>query len=110
MEYPRITRYGEIGNAPVSVRTVIESANTITNHNIPRTYRLVTKTAGYESAGSMARWTDESHGVTFELDGCTHGQWYKSLDHAKENFDNLVANGSYLYREVKDGVPVRYEK
>lgn len=76
--YPRLAEYGQIKDAPRSKVTVIDRRYVESKR---REYRLEHGTAGYEPAGSIARWTDEYWAVRFDLDGARHGQ--VSRDEAK---------------------------
>jgi hypothetical protein len=57
-----------------------------------REYRLVQSTAGYECAGSCARWTDGYTAVLFDSDGAVHGRRFKSEADARALFSRWIAD------------------
>lgn len=59
-----------------------------------RTYRLVRCSAGFTTAGSVARWTNGYYAVWFELQGARHGQQFKTLEEARERFELWAADPS----------------
>jgi hypothetical protein len=53
--------------------------------------RLLKSTAGYEMAGSCARWTDGYYAVRWNrVDGSIHGGRYKTLAEAVAHFDRVT--------------------
>jgi len=72
-EWPAIAEYGQIENAPRSRRTVVQ---------VVGRYTLRHGTAGYETAGSMARWTAEYWAVVVVLDGAEHGHRFRTAEEA----------------------------
>jgi hypothetical protein len=74
-------RTAEYGTYPDSARSVVKV--------IARQgkYTLKHHTAGYEPAGSCARYTDEVWSITFELDGSTHGRRFRDQWDAHKLFD-----------------------
>lgn len=53
-------------------------------------YTLSHRSPGYESAGSMARWTDERWSVLFVCDGATHGRSFSTEQAAREHFERVT--------------------
>ena len=53
----------------------------------PRQFYLKHHSAGYEPAGSMARWTDERWGVTFDQGGAINGRRFLTLPPAQDLFN-----------------------
>jgi hypothetical protein len=53
-------------------------------------YQLVSATAGYEPAGSMARWTNGYYGVWFHVDGARNGRRMLDATEARELFEAWV--------------------
>lgn len=52
-----------------------------------REYTLKHHTAGYEPAGSCARYAEEKFSVTYPFDNAIHGKAFKTEIEAKEYFD-----------------------
>ncbi len=52
--------------------------------------RLVSRTAGYEPAGSLARWTDGGFSVLFDMGGAQHGNSYRDEAKARARFAELT--------------------
>jgi hypothetical protein len=85
----------EVNDSNRAKRTVIKSAR---NDNLRATYTLTHTTAGYEPAGSMARYTEESWGVLYTTDnGAMGGEWFKSLEYASNRFDAIITPGQIAY-------------
>lgn len=79
--------YKDIKDDEFSKRTILASGMGSFNRN----YDLVHKTAGYECAGSCARYTNESWGaIATNRDGTTSGQWYKTETEAREHFERVT--------------------
>jgi hypothetical protein len=77
---------------PLSTRTVLGAART--NSIL---FTLVHATAGYEPAGSMARWTNESWGACYQLkDGTQGGQWFSTLQAASLKFKRAAVLGERI--------------
>ncbi len=58
----------------LSYRTTLAEAPMTRGGMAGRTMvRLVSRTAGYEPAGSLARWTDGGFSVLFDMGGAQHG-------------------------------------
>lgn len=55
------------------------------------TYQLIHRTAGYQCAGSCARYDAEGWGVIFNKCGASHGRWFKSESAARELFAQWTA-------------------
>lgn len=53
-------------------------------------YTFSHRSAGYEPAGSMARWTDERWSVLFMSDGATHGRSFSTEQAAREHFERVT--------------------
>jgi hypothetical protein len=79
----RIAEYGAIRGQALAQRTVLGTAF---NPRLRRTYTLTQVDAGWEPAGSMARWTDGYYSVTFELDGSRNGRRFTTQQEAVETF------------------------
>ena len=81
MHLPRIAEYS---------RDLIMNSVTVLSHKMVRLgysdrqveLRLEHHTAGYEPAGSMARWTDERWSVGTDVDGAYHGICYLTFERA----------------------------
>ena len=87
MTKPYIAEYGTIPENEMSQRTVLETGKGA----FGRPHELVHKTAGYEIAGACLRLTGEAYGsLSYDPSGTRHGQWYKTLGEAKENFLRLT--------------------
>lgn len=79
--------YGTVPESDMSQRTVLAFGQGA----FKRHHELVYKTAGYEMAGSCLRITGEAWGsLNYDRKGTSHGQWYKSLAEAQENFLRLT--------------------
>lgn len=83
--WPKITEYAAIKNAPRSHKTVMKIVGKYTLHHA---------TAGYEPAGSMARWTKEYYAVVFTLDGAEHGQRFRTAQEAYDLLNRWVQRSS----------------
>lgn len=53
-------------------------------------YRLEHYTAGYEPAGSRARWTNEGWAVRFNSGGSVHGRRFKTEKEAIDRFNEVT--------------------
>ena len=83
-----ITEYGNVTDENRSRRTILEDCV----GSDGRRYALVHRTPGYECAGSMARWTNESWAVETWIDGTRHGQRFKNESEARALFDRWSTN------------------
>lgn len=82
-----IKEYRDLTDTERSVRTVHARATGA----FGREYTLVHKTAGYECAGSCARYTEELWGaIGRNFDGTTTGQWYLTEAEARAHFDRVT--------------------
>lgn len=80
-----IKEYSQLTAADRSIRTIIAGAPGSRAH-----WQLIHKTAGYECAGSCARYTGEAWGAIAKSNsGTTYGQWYKTEAEAREHFDRV---------------------
>lgn len=85
---PRIAEYGTLRPEQFGAKTTLAA--------VPRrngTMRLIHRTAGYQIAGSMARFDAEAWGSIYECrtDGTTHGQWFRTEAEARARFDAIIA-------------------
>ena len=85
---PHTKEYRDIHPSNMSVKTTHAEASGA----FGAVYRLVHKTAGYECAGSCARYTDAAWGAiaTSAMDGTMFGQWYKTEAEARTHFDRVT--------------------
>ena len=74
--------YGTYSDAQRSIKRTIDSTNVG-----GREYILYHKTAGYEPAGSMARWTEERYGVSFFEHIASHGRMFLTESEARTLFN-----------------------
>lgn len=80
-----LAEYRDLTDADHAVTTVIDEAR---DPESGRTYRLEATTAGYEPAGSCARWTRACYAVRVVLpDGKTLSHRYRTYAEARELFD-----------------------
>jgi hypothetical protein len=105
-EYPEIAECGSQPGAPVSLRAVVEARA----GKDGREYRLEQASEGYESAGSMMRWTDGYWAVSFDFEGARHGRRFKEEADARTLFDqwappaaDLAATLRALGESLPDG-------
>lgn len=88
-ETPRIVHPGHVTDENRSRFTVIDK-----RVYKGREYTLGHRTAGYEPAGSMARWCADQCSVTTYIDGATHGQRGMNEIEARELFDKWTEGGA----------------
>lgn len=87
MTMPATKEYGELTSADHSIRTTLASG--IGKYGSK--WSLVHRTAGYECAGSCARYTKECWSVDYERrDGITGGQSYKTEAEARAHFERVT--------------------
>ena len=93
MECPAIAEYGDIKRLGwrMSVETLL---GTHVRERDGRVYKLSHHAAGYEVAGSCARWTNEKWSVRFMLDGARHGKSFASWLDAVCYFRKRQESGS----------------
>lgn len=86
MTYPHTVEYGDIkaNHLPVSTYTILYQRT-----KNGREYKLVHRSAGYEPAGSAARYTNKCWSVDFWLDNARHGRRFTVRDKADEYFDRM---------------------
>ena len=82
----RIAEYGTFPAEDIAARTLIEERTT-DKGAFSRTYRLWQVGAGWETAGSVARWTDGYWAVLFDMDGASHGRRFRDEQEARCLFD-----------------------
>ena len=81
-----IAEIAETKGKPWSKRTVLER-----HTRNGRTYELVHKSPGWETAGSMARMRDtECWSVLFMFDGAVHEQAFKTREEATTLLDRWI--------------------
>ena len=80
--------YRDVNNAKRSRTNVLDKgiADKPKGPRVPHEWTLTHHTAGYECAGSMARWTNEKWAVRFVADGATHGRSFLTEHEACEWF------------------------
>jgi hypothetical protein len=81
--------YRDISAQEYAIRTELARSWSDAVHGI---VRLVHSTAGYEVAGSAARFTNEYFAVRFQLGNATHGRRFKSEAEARETYARLTEN------------------
>lgn len=88
MNMPHTKEYRDLTDADKSIKTIHATAMGA----FKARYNLIHKTAGYEPAGSCARYTEEYWGAigTSARDGTTFGQWYKTEAEAREHFERVT--------------------
>jgi hypothetical protein len=84
----RLCEYRDITPETRSNLTELDSAASARLQG--RTVQLVHATAGWEPAGSMARWTDGFYAVWFEMNGARNGQRYRTEPEARTHFARLT--------------------
>lgn len=83
MKHGQIVEYANAPSAQFSKVTKLDSAV-----NDRREYFLKHHTAGFELAGSMARWNaNEVWSVTFEMGGATNGRRFLNKAEAQDLFN-----------------------
>lgn len=78
----QIAEYGQIKDQPRSTHTVLDMRT-----SRGREYKLVSATAGWEPAGSVARWTDAFYAVWFMANGSRNGQRFVTEAEARATFE-----------------------
>lgn len=68
--------YSHLQENERAVRTVLKTGRSL---SLDRTYLLIHSTAGYEPAGSRARYTAEKWLITFNMSGVVHGREFATL-------------------------------
>lgn len=84
---PLAKEYSTYGDEEASKRTLLATEY---SPRLGRNVRLMHKTAGYEPAGSCARFTQELWGALYDLDWSTAGQWFKTEAEARKYFNKLI--------------------
>lgn len=82
MKHPKVAEYRDIPTGLHSRVTVLTTASGPNPSGYVRSYTLSHHTAGYECAGSMARWTDERWSVLTFSDGASHGRSFLTREAA----------------------------
>ncbi len=82
---PYIAEYGDLTSADMATRTVIERG--YIHGGSFQSAELVLSSAGYECAGSAARWTDGYWSVETYFNGARHGRRFKTEADALALFD-----------------------
>ena len=83
---PYTAEYVTLTSDDMSGRTVLKTATGAFGTR----YTLVHATAGYECAGSAARYTDEQWGCLGAGRMGNFGQWYKTENEAAKHFDRVT--------------------
>lgn len=86
-----VIEYRDIPAGSHAKRQVLESEVTTIGRR-HREYFLSHSTAGYECAGSMARWTNEYYSVTFEAGGAINGRRFLTEKDARDLFNKWIAH------------------
>jgi len=81
MKQIKLAEYGTLTQEQFGKKVVLDRG-----FNINREYKLIHRTAGFQCAGSCARFDDEAWGVLFEFDGAEHGRYFKTEADARELF------------------------
>jgi hypothetical protein len=85
---------GDYGDAEVKQNhCVVTVLATAWSAHVKADVSLIESSPGFESAGSVARWTNGYCAVRWYQDGARHGQRYKpdQLDAARQHFTRLTA-------------------
>jgi len=87
----KVAEYRDIRGEALSQRSILAQAH---SSKVRGTVKLVAATAGWEPAGSMARWTDGYYAVHYMVDGAVNGRRYRELMDAQAHYDRLTAERS----------------
>jgi hypothetical protein len=112
----KLAEYGDLKDGDHATVTVLRRAKPCA-YKLPRVAEIVLEsvTAGFECAGSVARWTEGYFAVRWHDHGAGQGRRYRALAEAEAHFERLLATSKLEVLEdvtkfYRDGSGVTVEQ